>query len=222
MRLLQLGDSALPVGAFSFSNGLESAVQAKVVRDAKGLEDFVRAASRTSATTDGVALLVAFRAARAGDRPLVARADREAFDRKLNEEMRLMSVRMGRKLAEVAVTIAEAPGVQAWLEEIRRGRTPGTYPVAQALAFEALGLDESSAFAAHQYGVAAMMVNASMRLMRIGHMDAQAILRRIGDEAPAAYEEARGRSLSDMASFSPQVDILAAAHVRATVRLFMN
>ncbi|WP_390677858.1 urease accessory protein UreF [Aquisphaera giovannonii] len=222
MRLLQLGDSALPVGAFSFSNGLESAVQAKVVRDAGGLEAFVRVAARASATTDGIALLEAFRAARDGDRPRVALADREAFGRKLNEEMRVMSVRMGRKLAEVAVKIAEAPGVEAWLGEIRRGETPGTYPVAQALASEALGLDEASAFAAHQYGVAAMMVNASMRLMRIGHMDAQAILRRVGDEAAAAYDEVRGRSLADMASFSPMVDVLAAAHVRASVRLFMN
>src|SRR4051812_2222331 len=108
MRLLQLGDSMLPVGAFSFSNGLESAVQAKVVRDAEGLEAFVRAAARASAGTDGVALLDAFRGAEAGDRDRVRLADREAFARKLNEETRTMSVRMGRKLAELAVRIAEA------------------------------------------------------------------------------------------------------------------
>src|SRR4051812_8376693 len=102
MRALQLGDSALPVGSFSFSNGLESAVQLGVVHDLDTLRQFVSTATQQAATSDGIAVLEAFRAAGAGDLPRVVRADRAVYNRKLNEEMRTMSVRMGRKLAEVA------------------------------------------------------------------------------------------------------------------------
>ncbi|WP_173878290.1 urease accessory protein UreF [Singulisphaera sp. GP187] len=222
MRLLQFGDSMLPVGAFSFSNGLESAVHVGVVHDPESLERFVRTATRQSATTDGIALLEAFRAAQDNDPARIARADHAVFNRKLNEEMRTMTVRMGRKLAEMAVKVLNATDVGDWLGVIKRGETPGTYPVAQALVFAALGLQERDAFAVHQYGLASMMLGASLRLMKLDYLDAQAILFRINGEAEAAYERAAVRSLDDMASYAPVSDILAAVHVRARVRLFMN
>ena len=43
MRVLQFGDSLLPIGSFSFSHALESAVQEGVVRDAATLDEFVTA-----------------------------------------------------------------------------------------------------------------------------------------------------------------------------------
>ncbi|WP_165252598.1 urease accessory protein UreF [Paludisphaera soli] len=222
MRVLQFGDSLLPVGAFSFSNGLESAVQLGVVRDLDSLRDFVRAAVEQAATSDGVAVLSAFRAAAAGDAEGVDRADRAVFDRKLNEEMRTMTVRMGRKLAEMADRVIGPSAASAWLGRIRSGSAPGCLPVGQALVFSALGPSERDAFAVHQYGVAGMMVNASLRLMKIHYLDAQAILYEINADAEDAYDRVSGRSLDDMAAFSPVFDVLASLHVGAHVRMFMN
>jgi urease accessory protein len=222
MRVLQFGDSILPVGAFSFSNGLESAVQLGLVRDVETLGQFVRSATRQAATSDGVALLAAFRSAKAGDSPAIDRADQAVFNRRLNEEMRTMAVRMGRKLAEMAErTIGESPA-SAWLTRIKAGATPGCYPIGQALVFEGLGLSEADAFAVHQYGLASMMVNASLRLMRIHYLDAQRLLFEINDHASSDYEAIARLSLDDMASFSPTIDILASIHVRSHVRMFMN
>jgi urease accessory protein len=222
MRVLQFGDSMLPVGSFSFSNGLESAVQHRVVHDLESLRRFVRTAVQQTATSDGIAVLEAFRGARAGDEGRVERADRAVFNRKLNEEMRTMSVRMGRKLAELAERVIEAPRVSAWLAAGRAGATPGTYPVAQALVFAALDLSEHDAFAVHQYGVAGMMLGAALRLMKLSYLDAQAVLFEINGEAEAAYQRVAGASLDEMAAFAPVFDVLAALHVRANVRMFMN
>ncbi|WP_435022444.1 urease accessory protein UreF [Tundrisphaera sp. TA3] len=222
MRLLQFGDSMLPVGAFSFSNGLESAIQRGVVRDTATLRDFIATAARQSATSDGVALLHAFRAARDGDLARIVGADRAAFNRRLNEEARTMSTRMGRKLAELAGAVLGESAAGDWLAAIKRAETPGTYPVGQGIVFSALGLGEAVAFAAHQYGVASMMVGAALRLMKLHYLDAQKILLEVNAEAPAAYDEVAARSLDEMASFAPAFDILAAVHVRATVRMFMN
>jgi urease accessory protein len=222
MRVLQFGDSLLPVGAFSFSNGLESAVQLSVVHDLASLRDFVRTAVEQAATSDGIAVLAAFRAARAGDDCRIDQADQAVFNRKLNEEMRTMTVRMGRKLAEMADRVLGSCAASSWLDRIKAGATPGCYPVGQALVFASLGLSEQDAFAVHQYGLASMIVAASLRLMKLHYLDVQAVLFEVNAEAEAHYQRIAGASLDDMAAFAPMIDILAAAHVQAKVRMFMN
>jgi urease accessory protein len=222
MRLLQFGDSLLPIGSFSFSNALESAVQEGVVRDAATLGEFVTASARRAATSDGIAVPEAHRAACEPDVERILRADRAVFERKLGEETRTMTVRMGRKLAEVSTAAVQAPLLSLWLGRVRDGATPGTYPVGLGVLFAGLGSPEEDAFAVHQYGVAMTILSAALRLMKIDHRQAQAILYAADQMVSGDYAAIRKASLPDMASFTPMADILAAIHVRARVRLFMN
>ncbi len=62
-RLLQFGDSTFPIGGFSFSCGLESAIQTKVVRCVETLSEFTLTMVDQAARGDGVALVWAHRAA---------------------------------------------------------------------------------------------------------------------------------------------------------------
>lgn len=222
LRVLQFGDSVLPVGAFSFSGGLESAVQLGIVHNLETLRQFVHTAAEQGANSDGIALLHAHRAARSADLSRICLIDRTAFNRKLNEETRTMTVRMGRKLAELAEHVLPSDVVARWLSAIRGGDTPGTYPVGQALVFAAMELGEQDAFAAHQYGVTSMIIGASLRLMKINYLDAQAILFGANSAAQQAYDRLAQSELEDMNSFAPLADIAAAAHLKAEVRMFMN
>lgn len=222
LRVLQFGDSVLPVGAFSFSGGLESAVQEGLVRDRESLAQFVRTATRQAATGDGIAVMHAYRAARTADLPTILWIDQTVINRKLNEEVRTMTTRMGRKLAELCEHVRPAPLMAGWLAAIRAGETPGTYPLAQALAFAGLDLGEHDAFAAHQYGVASMLTGAALRLMRLNHLDAQAILFEVSAAAADDYAEIHDASLEDMHAFAPETEIAAAIHLKATVRMFMG
>jgi urease accessory protein len=222
MRALQFGDSLLPIGSFSFSNGLESAVQEKVVRDAATLSEFVLASTRRAATSDGIALLEAHRAARGADIERIVRADRAVFERKLSEETRTMTVRMGRKLAEVGTAALTAPQLGRWLGLVREGAAPGTFPAGLGALFAELGSPEQDAFAVHQYGVAMTTLSAALRLMRIDHRQVQAILTTVDETAGDDYAAVRRASLCDMAGFAPMADILAAIHVRSHIRMFMN
>jgi urease accessory protein len=222
LRVLQFGDSVLPVGAFSFSGGLESAVQEGLVRDRETLAQFVRTATRQAATGDGIAVVHAHRAAQAAGLPTIVDIDRAVINRKLNEEVRTMTTRMGRKLAELCEHVRPTPLMGGWLAAIRSEETPGTYPVAQALAFAGFQLGEQDAFAAHQYGVASMLTSAALRLMRINHLDAQAILFEVGAAAAGDYAEIHDASLEDIHTFAPETEIAAAIHLKATVRMFMG
>ena len=115
-----------------------------------------------------------------------------------------------------------APTVSDWLAAIKTRETPGSYPVGQALVFAALGLSEEDAFAVHQYGVATMMLSAALRVMKLNYLDTQAILFEVNAAAESAYERMKQAELEDMSAFAPVMDVLAAVHVKAKIRMFMN
>ena len=221
-RALQFGDSMFPVGGFAFSGGLESAIQKRVVTDAETLHAYARTAVEQAATGDGIAVVCAHRAASAGDLDRLVHIDEQVYARKLSSETRTMSVRMGKKFAEMGAEVVGAPLLKAWREKIETGATPGCYPVSLAVNFAVQGLAARDAFVVHQYAVAAMILSAALRLMKISHVDTQRILYRLDAGAEAAYEAAAAARLADMAGFAPLAEILAAVHVKAHVRLFMN
>ncbi|HEY2671308.1 MAG TPA: urease accessory protein UreF [Rugosimonospora sp.] len=222
LRILQFGDSMFPVGAFAFSGGLEMAVQRGVVRDRTTLEEYTRTVTHLAATGDGVALLAGHRGAMAGDLGRIRRADEAVHLRKLPEEARTMTVRMGRKLAEAAARIIGDSMLDKRLREAVSDPVPITYPVALGALFASLGLSEQDAFAAHQYGAAVMVLGAAVRLMRVDHLDTQTILYAVNATAAEEYRHAATADLDDMATFGPVIDVLAATHVHAHVRMFMN
>lgn len=221
-RALQFGDSVFPVGGFAFSGGLESAIQKRVVTDAVTLHAYTRTAVEQAAMGDGVALVWAHRAAAAGDLAALVRIDERVYARKLSGETRVMTVRMGKKFAEMGAEVIGMPLLATWRQEIDAGATPGCYPVSLAVNFAAQGLTARDAFVVHQYGVASMILSAALRLMKVSHVDTQRILYRLDAGADAAYEAASATRLADMAGFAPLIEVLAAVHVKAHVRLFMN
>lgn len=162
LPLLQFSDATFPVGTFSFSNGLETASYEHLVHDADTLEQYTRSAALQAAFSDGVAALVAYRAALAGDYDTILEADAGIMRFKMNDEARLMLRRMGKKLAELGVHLwGDDTLMGRWLADIRAEATPGSYPVAQGIAFAAAGIGERELYASHQYGVANMVVSAA-------------------------------------------------------------
>lgn len=222
LHLVEFSDSAFPVGAFSFSNGLETAADRGVVHDAATLEEYARTMAVQAAFSDGVAALCACRAARAGDFDGAAAADARVWASKPGDENRRMTQRMGRKLTELSERLLADPFAAAWSAAVRENRTPGCYPVAQAVLFAAAGLDEESLFASHQYGVVNLILSAALRCVRVSHYDTQAILFRLGDLCDELYREARDMTLDEMHLFTPEADVLAAWHEKGNMRMFMN
>lgn len=222
-RLIQFSDSAFPVGTFSFSNGLETAAHLGVVHDAATLKAYARSVANQAAFTDGVAAMKAFRSAKENDLAGIMLADRELTLFRLNEEARLMQTRMGKKAAELGAILYGADSLMGkWLDRVKRGESPGSYPVAQGVAFALEGLDERELFVAHQYGVINMVLSAALRLTRVSHYNTQKILFELGENIDAAYEEARSMEFANMNSFVPEMDIFASLHEKGKMRMFMN
>ncbi|MDI9902809.1 urease accessory protein UreF [Rhodococcus sp. IEGM 1409] len=222
MRMMQFSDSMFPVGSFAFSNGLESAVAQGIVTDGRSLREFVLSAAHQGSTCDGIAVLAAHRGAIAGDFSAILAADHAVIERKLNEEARTMSTRMGKKLAELGGRLAGETLFNKWLAAIASGETPGTYPVGLGIAFAEMGSPEEDAFTVNQYGVAMTLLGAALRIVRVDHLATQEILFEVNQTAGREYAAVRYFGLDDMSNFAPMIDILAAVHVKAHVRMFMN
>lgn len=222
MRLLEFADSTFPVGAFSFSNGIESAAQQNIVYDADTLEQFVRTVASQLAFSDGVAAISAYRGASRNDYDAILEADAQIMLFKINAEARLMNTRMGKKMAEIANRIMNDPIMGQWEQDIQLGKAPGSYPVAQAIAFNAVGLSELDLFCAHQYGVINMMLSAALRCIKVSHYDTQRILFELSKNSPHDYESVKDLMLDEMYAFNPQFDIIASIHEKGSMRMFMN
>ena len=223
MRLLQMTDSAFPVGTFSFSNGLETAAYEGLVHDAATLEQYARSVALQGAFSDGVAALLAYREAMRNNLRGIEEVDSQLMLFKMNDEARTMLQRMGRKMAEL--TERFYPGnrmVSLWHRDIKEELTPGSFPVSQGLAFAAEGLGEEELFASHQYGVINMVLGAALRCVRVSHFDTQEILFKLSEDVPRLYEKARVMRVDDMNAFVPESDIFASLHEKGNMRMFMS
>lgn len=222
MHLLQFSDSAFPVGAFSFSNGLETASFEKIVYDADSLEQYTRTALHQTIYCDAIAALIALRAAGQQDYTTLLKADQQVILCKMNAETRLMLTRMGKKMAEICTQITPGTLMTQWLEDIRREQTPGTYPLAQAIWFQQNDLTGKDLFASIVYGAVNMILNAALRCVKVSHYETQKILHRLCKTAAKDYEAVKEMEFEDMQTFAPEMDIIASLHEKGKMRMFMN
>lgn len=222
MRLIEMSDSQFPVGTFSFSNGLETASYEKLVHDADTLRQYVEAASMQSAYSDGIASLIAFRAAKAGIYEKILEADEQVILCKMNDEARQMVLRMGKKMAELMTHIVDSELITRFLADINSGATSGTYPVMHAIAMAEAGMDEEEMFTSQQFGVVNMILGAALRCVRVSHYDTQKIAYDMAPVIASDYEAIRNLDFEDMRAFVPGIDIMASLHEKGTMRMFMN
>ena len=222
-RLLQFTDSTFPVGTFSFSNGLETASFEQMVHDASSLHAFAASQALQAAYSDGVAALHAHRAFLRGDYNGIVDADRMLIMFKMNDEARQMLKRMGKKFAELAAKLFKGNEIiNRWIDDIKSESVPGTFPVAQGIAYAAAGVDEKMLFSAHQYGVINMVLSAALRCVKVSHYETQKILFDLSENVDKLYDEASEMELKDMNAFFPELDILASLHEKGNMRMFMN
>lgn len=211
---LQLGDSAFPSGAFTQSYGLETLVAEHAVSNAAEVEEMLAAHLRHRlARADLPALLAAHRAAMSADTDVVTEIDLALTAVKMTREERRASHRMGARLLTEARRLAP----HAVLDS-----SPSNAAVAFALTGLAMGLSGRESAMTYAYGFASSFASASMRLLRIGHGDAQAVLRRSGATIEQAVDYAETVPWSALSPFAPRLEMASARHERLPARLFAS
>lgn len=221
-RLAWISDSALPTGAFSFSLGLEGAVESGLVHDLTTLEEYTIGALYGAAECDCIALVATHQAATNGNHSQLRDADQQLLSFKTSKEAREMTLRMGRRLADLMRSICPTSLTERFYRWIKEGTTAGCYATAQAVAGHALGIGEKALYAAHLYGVVNTILSAALRLMRLSHYDSQRLIFRLSPLCEELYDHYGGFSIDEMSSFVPALELATSLHERGNARIFMN
>ena len=209
-----------PVGAFAYSHGLESAVEAGDVVDTSSLKDWLVDLLEFGAPrSDAILFASAFRAAAAADWLKLMELNGLAVALTASAERRLETTAQG------AAFVAAARG--AWDCEPLRRLEPATdggvaYPVAVAAAASghALPLDMSlGAFILAQVG---NLVSAALRLGPIGQTDGQKILAALVPRIQDLAREAQTAGLAGLGGCAFRSDIAAMRHETQYSRLFRS
>jgi len=223
LSLLQFTDGLFPAGAYAHSFGLESYVQDGAVREAAGVEAFVRALLEGSCgPTDAVVALWAWRAGRSDDLQTCLRIDHTFDAMKPASELRDASCQMGRQILRIASRLTEAHLVTDLFQAAERGLTPGHHPVAFGVVGNILGWPPEETTGAYLYSASAVVVAAALRLLPLGQLAGQRILASVRPLCGRLAQEAQVAGPEDIWSFAPAMEIAAMRHATLEARLFRS
>ncbi|HEX9469936.1 MAG TPA: urease accessory UreF family protein [Bradyrhizobium sp.] len=219
LQAIWQADGTFPSGAFAFSYGVEGIVALRSKLDGTALAELATAIIRRRwSTFDRVALVRAFRAA--GDLGAIADIDRDVEASTFGSTMRDGSRRNGGSFLASHARLGEATALRL-RDAVSSGVCLGHIAVMQGAVWQAMGLDEKLAQLASAYGVASGVTAAAVRLGAIGALEGQKVLRGCLPliDTLVAHPVPDDAELS---SFMPFLEIAAARHARADLRLFVN
>jgi len=204
-KLLQLASPALPVGGYSYSGGLESAIEAGAVSDAASAQRWIEEVlAQSVAPLDAPMLLRMMQV----PEPWNARflASRETA------ELRAETVQMGYSLNRLLPDLGVPPLA---LEE-------PSFPSAYAHAAKSWGIAPREALVAYLWSWAENQVMAALKAVPLGQTDGQKILLAIGERLEAVADEAEAMADEDIGRFAPALAILSSQHETQYSRLFRS
>ncbi len=215
LHLLRLASPALPVGAYSYSQALEAAIEGGLVQDAPSAHQWIaRHLQEVQARWDGPLLLRLLRAFEAGDHEAVAMWSERYLASRDTSEFRAETVQMGysltRLLAELGVTDVTPLGSEP------------SFPAAFACAVDAHGIAHEDALVAMLFAWVENQVLVCVKSVPLGQVAGQRMLLAMHDEVLAAARTALATSDDDMASWSPGLSLLSMRHEVQHGRLYRS
>ena len=220
LRLLQIASPALPVGAYSYSQGLEAAIAAGVVRDGASAAQWIAdVLEYSTGRWEAPLLLRLIESWRAGDYPAVRRWNELFLAGRETAELRAESVQMGFSLARLLREIAALE--QAVLAQFSQSEE-WAFPTAFALAVAHWQIDASSALAAYLWAWLENQVMAAVKAVPLGQTEGQKILLALGDILMRVADEAAALTDDEIGNFTPALAILSSRHETQYTRLFRS
>ena len=216
LQLIWLASPALPVGGFSYSEGLESAVELAGVANEATAADWLADQLHLSLARGDLAIVAqAISAWNAGDRDRIAQLNAWVLQTRESAEFLLQTEQMGRSFVEwLKIHHTDAAALF--------GDGPIGYPVAFAFAAARAGASVRDGCLAFAFGWAENMVSAAVKAVPLGQSAGQRMLGRLANEIPPAVERAMALSDDERQAFSPMLAILSARHESQYSRLFRS
>jgi urease accessory protein len=220
LQLLWLASPALPVGGFSYSEGLEAAIEAGSVHEEASAQRWLLDQLHLGLGRSELPLLAqAIAAWTAHDGPRIAALNEWALATRETSELRRQCEQMGRSMRD---WLRQRTPDDARLPTLARLAPAPAWPIAFALAAAQSGADARDALLAFGFGWAENMVQAALKAMSLGQSGGQRILGALSEALPAVVDAALALPDHDRQAFTPMLAILSAQHETQYSRLFRS
>lgn len=219
-RLLQLASPALPVGAYTYSQGLEWAVEADTVRDEASALRWIGDQLEWNLGRYEAPLLVRLLAAwtvSPGEAPLALDADYLAS--RESAELRAETLQMGYSLRRLLHELGDFDA--ATLVALDAVPTPSFALVWSSVAAH-WRIAPADALAAWLWSWAENQVMAALKAVPLGQAAGQRVLQELGRRIPAVVEGALSLGDDQFSNFAPGFAIACARHETQYSRLFRS
>ena len=219
-RLMAWLSPSYPVGAFSYSSGIEWAVEVGDIKDAETLWHWLAVVmGEGGGFCDAVFFVHTHRSlADSGDEALRAVAELAAAFAP-SKERHLETTAQGGAFVEATRSAWPCAG----LDRLAAAWTgPVAYPVAVGVAAAGHGIPLETALRAFLHAVGANLISAGVRLIPLGQSDGQSVLARLEPVVETAAVRALKTSLDDVGSAAMRADLASFLHETQYTRLFRS
>jgi urease accessory protein len=221
--LLQLASASLPVGAYSYSQGLESAIAGGAVRNERDLLDWLATVLEHGvASWDATWVTALLHAHRQRARREVVELNDSFLASRETSELRAETVQTGRSLlALVRETDRAAIALLDVLTKLDAGDGLA-YPTVWCAVAVARGLEDGPAAVAYLWSWLENAVLAAMKTLPLGQRAGQRLLMELGGRLPALSAAAAVRPIEQCCNFLPGLALASMAHETQYTRLFRS
>ncbi len=219
-RLMAWLSPGYPIGAFSYSGGIEWAVEAGDIVDAAALRDWLAVMiADGGGFCDAVFLAHAYRAAAEGDDAALRTVAEFAAAFASSKERHLETTAQGRAFVEVTRAAWFTPALDR-LDAIWDGAL--ALPVAVGVAASGHRIALEAVLHGYLNALAANLVSAGVRLVPLGQTDGQRVLAGLEPTVAATAERALAATLDDVGASAFRADLASMHHERQYTRLFRS
>lgn len=227
IQLMWLASPALPIGGFSYSEGLEAGVDRAGVATESGANDWLLDQLHLSLSRADLAVVAkAITAWRRSDLTRIDELNDWVLYTRESSELRLQTEQMGRSMLD---WWRKQPSFHAAtdLTQVSTAASNSffnspTYPLAFALAASNTHASTRDCLMSFAFGWAENMTQAAVRAVPLGQTAGQRILANLANHIPAAVDHAMRLMDSERQAFSPMLAILSSQHETQYSRLFRS
>ncbi|MCB5184615.1 urease accessory protein UreF [Methylobacillus gramineus] len=220
VRLLQLASPMLPVGAYSYSQGLEWAIESQQVHDLDSAREWIADVLDMYQGSFELPLLVRFyQAWQQGDIAALQQWNEVYLAGRDTAEAWAESRQMGYSLKRLLNDLDDLP--EAFMVQLAQLQSPA-FPVLYAGISQAWGIPPAHALQAYAWAWLENQASASMKTVPLGQVAGQKILMSVASGIPALVEQAMLMPDKQISNFCPALTIAGSRHETQYSRLFRS
>ncbi|WP_316978600.1 urease accessory protein UreF [Shumkonia mesophila] len=223
LRLMAWLSPSFPIGGYTYSHGIEYAVEAGLIKDADGLAVWIEGVlSFGAGRLDADFFRAAWTAVDAGDGSALADAVGWADALRGSAEAALESRSQGQAFLDTVRAVWPDPWLDAWAAELAEATVRPAHAVAVAAAAARLGAPLRESLVVYLHAFAANLVSAGVRLIPLGQTDGQRTIARLEAAVIAAAAAALSRPWKDLGGAAVMADWTSMKHETQYTRLFRS